>query len=101
MVGKSKAPSLNGISNRAFKLAMKLRPNIFLNTFEKIISPSQWKKQVWCCFPNTIIHLGSRLYIDLFDGYNGKKDGENYLQKTLNSGCNKHGGESGKEPAAF
>ena len=53
--GDNKAPGLDGIPNRALKLAVKTRPDLFANTFEACLKegifPAQWKKQKLVLLP--------------------------------------------------
>ncbi|CAD7076711.1 unnamed protein product [Hermetia illucens] len=53
--GDNKAPGLDGIPNRALKLAVKTRPDLFANTFEACLKegifPAKWKKQKLVLLP--------------------------------------------------
>lgn len=54
-IGDKKAPGLDGIPNRALKLALSLRPTIFVQLFEKCLQdgifPDNWKKQKLILIP--------------------------------------------------
>ena len=54
-IGDSKAPGLDGIPNRALKVAVKARPRWFASTFESCMAegvfPAQWKRQKLVLLP--------------------------------------------------